>query len=859
MYRTILSFCTAAVLTTTIGLSGAHGAEVDELVVIAPKAQQHRLMNELLEAYSNETGHDARTFQPNAAWRDWPSLMHRVKDPDAGKGADLLLTTKVDWNYRATEEDRQKLKYVPLALQEATRGGEPVGAIEYGVLHHAEKPSPAVKAFLDYMEGPGGEFLAANPEDESHRHDLFLFHPPDADVTEFQPSDYHNQRPPWKGPFPQLWTGTTHMGNRRYSSTALGEIKKIWMEGYNLAMGTYSTEPFLRFCEERGIVMGQLPPLGSREDYAGRNTPDLDLDEHPLIATFRKARNYPAARGMYAENEDHPPRILIPLYKSYYALPQAQLEEVEGQPHIDGLGEVDKEAKEELQIAIEQFRDWLREKHGDVETINERWDTSYTSIDSIGLPELPLDWVERMMKESGFEYNLLGGNERLSFLYTLFHEPLRYHAYAKFPALLDFKRFIRTVWGRRYKALEEPQKGHETMWKTDFKNRAKDLQPLLTPREGEQVPGVIYTTKTRANPYLFREVPEFNGASFDHPVCKVPPSFSQLMVDSQQIAQSKPVWNSEHHLYNHGSSTPSEVQFHLLHTFLQGLFKSTSYSRETTTVKTEEAPMGREGTREYHKATATKARHWLRTHEDAFRALYEARVDAGIAVMITEGNRGWNQIPRSDVRPEIGGAIQAYGYVGALGKPWKYVLNEDVSAEHVTDTLIVAAPWLTADTLKRINELPATRDVIAVGGVPETNEYGEKLPADQLAELRRRATEIPNWQQLDQAIDPAEGLDAPYTTVHQAPFYWWGRVTGNAPAYLPVPKLEVRHGTADGREFVAVTNFSEEKAVKAPIPWAEGQKVRELTSDDPSPRSYGQSENTAFKPESVNVYELIEE
>jgi hypothetical protein len=631
------------------------------------------------------------------------------------------------------------------------------------------------------------------------------------------------------------------------------------MEGYNQVMGTYLTEPFRRFAEDHGITLGGLPRIGSRELYQGKrgDQVDPDVDEHPLVARIRKARESIVMRGMYAVNEDHPPRILIPLYNTYYALPEADLENVEGQPHIESFGEVDEESRAELQMAIEQFQDWLQDTHGDIETINERWGSSYSSISAIGLPELPLEWVEEMMNDSGFEYNLLGGNEQRSFLYTLFHEPLRYHAFAKYPALLDFMRFLRGVWARRYKALENPEDGHHTMWRTDFENRAKDLTPLLEPREGEEVPGFIYTTKTRANPYLFREVPEFNGASYDHPMNKVPPSFSQLMVDAQQIAQGKPVWNSEHHLYNHGSSTPSGVQFHLLHTFLQGQFKSTSYSRETTTVKTEEAPLGRTGTREVHKEEATRARHRLRRHEDAFRAIYEARVDADIAVLVTEGNRGWNQIPESDVRPDLGGAIAAYGHVGALGKPWKYVLNEDVSPEHVTDTLVVAAPWLTPETVDRLNTLPATRDVVAVGGVPTVDEYGQDLPADSLEELQNRATAIDSWNQLDWEIDTADGLQAPYTSVHQAPFYWWGRVTGGAPAHLPVPELEVRRGQKDGREFVSVTNFSEEDAVSAPIPWAQGREVRELTSDDPSPQPYGGSASTTFGPESVNVYELL--
>jgi hypothetical protein len=132
------------------------------------------------------------------------------------------------------------------------------------------------------------------------------------------------------------------------------------------------------------------------------------------------------------------------------------------------------------------------------------------------------------------------------------------------------------------------------------------------------------------------------------------------------------------------------------------------------------------------------------------------------------------------------------------------------------------------------------------------------IPSDQLDRLRNRATELESWAELPSAIDPADGLTEPYRSVREANFYWWSAGHGRKPYSMPVPELEVRRGTADGREYVSVTNHSEQDTVTAPLPWAAGREIRELTSDDPSPRSYGENDTTTFETESVNVYELLE-
>jgi hypothetical protein len=412
------------------------------------------------------------------------------------------------------------------------------------------------------------------------------------------------------------------------------------------------------------------------------------------------------------------------------------------------------------------------------------------------------------------------------------------------PPLLDFQRFYREVWARKYKKrMTTP---NDEVWSEDFTNHAARAQPLLQSYEGEEIPGFIFTTKSRANVFAFREVPEFNAMSYVHTASKAPPQYYQAPIDIQQTAQGKPVWNSEHHLYNHGASTPSRVRYHVLQTFLAGQFKSSSYNRIRNT----------DAKRRPRHVAETGARHQINRHEDAFRALAAARADAEIAVLYTEGNRDWNLLPEGSARPDLGGAIEAYGHVGALGKHWKYVLNEDVSPEHVAETLVVDTPWLLPDTIEKINALPEDRDVVVVGEIPSRDEYGQDLPAEARSSLQERATVIEDWESLTDAISPAEGLRESHKSVRQANFYWWTGGHGRTPYGMPVPKLEVRRATRDGSTYVSLTNHAEGSTVESTIPWADGQ-IRELTSEDPTPTDYSAGDTVTFEPESVNVYELL--
>ena len=427
----------------------------DDLVIMSPSRQQHRLLRELTLAYQQQTGQSVRMWEPRRQGKPW----HVATDHalNGTNGTDMMVTSKPDWEYRADDEDRANLTYAPLAQQRVNRADSLVGGVEYGVIYPADEDASDVQNFLDFVtDGPGHEILM---EPDPHH-----FVPLDAAVPEFRPQPYHEQKT-WEGEKPMHWHGVCHMGARRIHTTQIAEREKAWMQGYNLVQGgTFMDDGVLEFAEEHGIAMMGFPPP--------ENSDDLPNDEAERFKQGgQRARKEPVTRGLYAENEDHLPRLWRPTYRAKLG--------------IDDNPELLNDVESNLRI-------WLRDKHGDLETLNDRWNTSYDSWEDVGLPELPLDWVKKVVQETGFEIRQPGWADSMErvWLIKLFRDPLRYHAFAKYPRMLDTYRFYREVWSRKYRALKEGHGPENAMWgQHEYTNHAKDLE--LGPREGEDVPSCL--------------------------------------------------------------------------------------------------------------------------------------------------------------------------------------------------------------------------------------------------------------------------------------------------------------------------------------------------------------------------------
>ncbi|MFW6457206.1 MAG: beta-galactosidase [Planctomycetota bacterium] len=779
----------------------------DNLTIITPDVPRDRIMNPVAEAFERYSGNNVRLWKPGRRGR-WSAIgHHKLRD----NSATILLTSREDWEYRATDSQREQLRYVPMARKLVHRAGKEVGSVEYGVALPREGAASVSEGFVEFIDS--GEMREVLEEP-----DPYNYVPLDHEVVDFEPPEWFGD--PGEGPKPELWQGVCQLTHGNYFSVALAELKTIWMQGYNQLQGVPLTDPVVQWAEDHGFVLTGLP---GGEDFADR---------------IRRALESPILRGMYAENEDDLDRVYRPVYDVHYRLEAGDDEE--------DIGETALHAYETVK---EQFPRWLRRRHGDLETLNRRWESSYDEWEEIGLPELPLDWLVEVCNATGERE---GGLSKRDGIYRLFHDPIHFHLYARRPDLLDFRRYMREAWGRKYKALVSGH-GPGQFWDEDYTNRAREFTSLI--EDGQ----FFYTTKTRPDPYLYREVEEFNAAAYAHPQWQVPPHLIQMPVDTLQTALGWPVWNAEHHMSP--SVSPESTRYTLLHTSLMGQFKNSGYNRQITYMSGRPDKPGRYDSAKWEPffKSENKSRTQIRRHEDVFRAFVQARAAADIAVLVTEGNRGWNTLPEHAERPEMGGAVKAYGQVGRLGRQWKYVLDKDVSAKEVTGTLIVAAPWLTTETAEKISKLPKDRRIVVVGELPSTNEYGESLSQDVLQRLQENATVIGGWDELTDVIEPAEGLSGPYTELSSAKFWWWGRVTGRAGFGMPVPELELRHVSDGGNRYVAVTNHSSDSKVTASLPWAVGKKVREFTVEGQESWVYREGDEVEFPPLSVKIFEITDE
>ncbi|MFW6457199.1 MAG: beta-galactosidase, partial [Planctomycetota bacterium] len=435
---------------------------------------------------------------------------------------------------------------------------------------------------------------------------------------------------------------------------------------------------------EENGMMISGKPKLTKEDLEGKTRAE---------AMAEKTQEFPNLRAVFLGNEDRVGKIMAWVASGEY------------QVHHTNKP-IEEQKQEKWEGIIAKFPDWLKEKHGSLEALNRAWGTDFSSWEEVSFPDEKLEELADIAPLKNKTY----------LRHIRFGEPSRYYYMRDYPDLLDGYRYIRKVWADEY---DEEVGGFKSKVRKDF----------------------LYATKTGADPYVQRAVKSFNAASWDHTMAKFPPQELQILVDTVQTGAGRSVWNSEDHLYNKEhdyGDTPERIRYVLLRNYLLGQFQSTEYDRIGTSGKEIEKT---------HR-WAVRARNQIRRNEDVFRAFLESRAAAGITVLVTEGNRGWNTFPDSPTRPEMGGAVRAYAYVGALGRPWKYVLDRDVSAEHVGDVLIIDSAWLTNATLDRIVNLPEDRRIIVVGDIPAENEYGQALPDDKVQEFRDRLTQVESWREL---------------------------------------------------------------------------------------------------------------
>jgi hypothetical protein len=196
---------------------------------------------------------------------------------------------------------------------------------------------------------------------------------------------------------------------------------------------------------------------------------------------------------------------------------------------------------------------------------------------------------------------------------------------------------------------------------------------------------------------------------------------------------------------------------------------------------------------------------------------YEA---ADVAVVVTENNYA----TPSDVAVETDWEPRhplglLYAHLATLGRPWRYVIDEDVH-EVTRGTVVLWSAGLREDVAKAMVALPAEVKVLAVESVPERDESGRALDAALVERLRKRA-KVVSLEGLAAAVGVEAGLPEEYRRVAMVKYPWWGPERGSYDFDLPYCSLEARHVDLREGRLVAVVNNTE-TAQTAPVPWAEG-------------------------------------
>lgn len=358
-----------------------------------------------------------------------------------------------------------------------------------------------------------------------------------------------------------------------------------------------------------------------------------------------------------------------------------------------------------------------------------------------------------------------------------------------------------------------------------------DLRPGL----GER----LYGNKTSLDPFLHRACRANTMTCWDDLMAMYPLWRIKCAADTT----GKPLFNSELHLYNDEydyAPLVDKSRYRYLTSGLLGEYMSASFAWGMWR-KPEVAAI--------HKATAGiladlgRAQRWTRLLAEGYEA-------ADVAVMVTENNYQTPATVAVETDHEKEHPLGLlYAHMAALGRPWRYVLDEDVRTI-ARGTVVVWSAGLRGDVAKAIAALPAAVKVVAVNGVPERNEYGRRLAAGVVEKVRRRATMV-TLDGLAAAVGAAAGLPEEYRRVGRVKYPWWHPDRGSYDFELPYCLLEARYVDAPQGRIVAVINNTG-AAQTAPVPWAAGRRVKDLASG--RELSAAEAAGQEFGPLAVRLY-----
>lgn len=399
----------------------------------------------------------------------------------------------------------------------------------------------------------------------------------------------------------------------------------------------------------------------------------------------------------------------------------------------------------------EQYRAWVAEKYGTMDSLNAVWGTSYSSFADVG------------------------------------------HQEPDEPGAVDERRYARQVFVRFYDAVF-----------------AQGLRPVA----GDK----LYGNKTSLDPFLHRASSVMTMTCWDDMVAEHPLWEMKCAADTT----GKPLFNSEFHLYHDAFQFRPAWKVARYRYFTSALLGEpiTGFFIWNRSPDFRPALLGAQG-------TTPKVLAWLKPLEPYLVQFFSACQRADLMVLVTESNYYlpglWDGSERLPQHP----LAALYAQMGALGRPWRYLLEYDLDTVK-RGTLVVWSKGLRLETAKALAALPGSVRVLAVGEAPARDEYGRPLPEELRQRLTKRMEVVPP-ERLRDAIGAAPGLPEEYTRVGTVEYWWWNPKDWNFPYKVPYCLLEAYPiRTCEGLLLAVVNNTHEVQW--APIPWSDGRGVVDLTT-----------------------------
>ncbi|MHB1459373.1 MAG: beta-galactosidase [Armatimonadota bacterium] len=361
----------------------------------------------------------------------------------------------------------------------------------------------------------------------------------------------------------------------------------------------------------------------------------------------------------------------------------------------------------------------------------------------------------------------------------------------------------------------------------------KVFRPML----GEK----LYGEKTSLDPFVHGACTRNTMTCWDD----ILSSFPLWQIKCAADTIGKPVFNSELHLYNDDLNFDPSVEqsrYRYFTSALMGERLTASFAWDQWK-KPEIAGI--------HSATPGILAE-VRRSEAVCRTISDAYRNADLAVLVTEENYHRNI---SDTSKTVSNPMPLlYAHMGTMGRPWRYVLENDVRSIR-RGSLVVWTDKITTQCLRMMIVLPQSVKIIAVGEMPVKDEYGRELPPWMLADLRKRVRVI-DLKDLHRAISPQAGLPPQYQQVQNAQYVDYSPEKGHYRYPIPYCALELRRAETPQGIILAVTNNTDD-TLSAPIPWASGRTIEDLISG--KQLSAKEASNVSFGRRDVHLFVLREE